>query len=370
MQALAIGPDGVSPAEGGPEAVPAGGFVWIGCTREEFRERLPEVQATLRRLAGSPLLDLHVSDLLNAQLPSHHDETTRYDLLVLRRLMSRAPGDSAAGTAPARRRAGPPVLQRIDTGPVGFALFDRVLLSVHPAECPLREAMATRLLASHSGSGDGPEREGRHGRVPASAADLMLRSASQIVDGFLDLRRELTRQLDHWQDELLQPRTRFTNWGALLDARMTLHQLDEVCEDQRLALLDWIESLKTWPAATGAEGTGERELLMVRSRDVLEHIERVVHHVRRLEHGVETAVQLHFSAQGKRTNDIMRTLTALTAIFLPLNLIAAIFGMNFEFLPLIHQQSGFWWALGGMAAIAVGMGLVFWRKRYLARSGR
>ena len=57
-------------------------------------------------------------------------------------------------------------------------------------------------------------------------------------------------------------------------------------------------------------------------------------------------MQIHFSAQSHRTNDIMRTLTALTAIFLPLNLIAGIFGMNFEFLPLIHVQAGFWWALG------------------------
>ena len=109
---------------------------------------------------------------------------------------------------------------------------------------------------------------------------------------------------------------------------------------------------------------------MARARDVIEHIERVVHHARRLELSAETVVQIHFSAQSNRTNDIMRTLTALTAIFLPLNLIAGIFGMNFEFIPLLHRQDGFWWAMGSMVAIAVGLGLVFWRKRYLARTGR
>ena len=107
----------------------------------------------------------------------------------------------------------------------------------------------------------------------------------------------------------------------------------------------------------------------MRSRDVLEHIERVVHHVRRLEQSPETAVQMHFSVQSNRTNDIMRTLTALTAVFLPLNLIAGIFGMNFEFLPLIHKQDGFWWALGSMTAIATALVALFWRKRYLARTG-
>ena len=87
-----------------------------------------------------------------------------------------------------------------------------------------------------------------------------------------------------------------------------------------------------------------------------------------MEHGAETAVQIHFSALGHRTNEIMRTLTALTAIFLPLNLIAGVFGMNFEFLPGIHADTGFWWTLGSMAFIAVALGVVFWRKRYLART--
>ncbi|MEQ1659903.1 MAG: CorA family divalent cation transporter, partial [Hylemonella sp.] len=181
---------------------------------------------------------------------------------------------------------------------------------------------------------------------------------------------ELTRQLDHWQTELLNPRTRFNNWSALLDTRLALHQLDEICEDQRSSVQDWIEAVKTWPEADTPAAQRDRDLLLVRSRDLLEHIERVVHHVRRLEQSVETAVQIHFNAQSNRTNDIMRTLTVLTAIFLPLNLIAGIFGMNFEFIPLIHNDEGFWWAMGSMGLTAVALVLLFWRKRYLERSGR
>jgi Mg2+ and Co2+ transporter CorA len=66
----------------------------------------------------------------------------------------------------------------------------------------------------------------------------------------------------------------------------------------------------------------------------------------------------------------MRTLTVLTAIFLPLNLITGFFGMNFDSLPLIHRQSGIWWAVGSMSVVAVALVAVFWRKRYLARTGR
>eukprot|EP01036_Dinobryon_divergens_P045591 gene45591-60935_t len=145
----------------------------------------------------------------------------------------------------------------------------------------------------------------------------MLRIVNHMVDGYLDLRRELTHQLDHWQSELLNPRTRFNNWGSLLDARLSLHQLDEICEDQRAAMQDWIDSLETLPVPKGEAEQRERELIMIRSRDVLEHIERVVHHVHRLEQNAETAVQMHFSVQGHRANDIMRVLTVLTAVFLP-----------------------------------------------------
>jgi len=43
--------------------------------------------------------------------------------------------------------------------------------------------------------------------------------------------------------------------------------------------------------------------------------------------------------------------------------------MNFELLPLTHQAAGFWWTLAAMGAIAVLLGVVFWRKRYLAAHG-
>ena len=133
---------------------------------------------------------------------------------------------------------------------------------------------------------------------------------------------------------------------------------------------DWLESLNTWSTPTASALMREHEILKVRSRDVLEHIDRVVHHVRRLEQSIETAVQIHFNAQSNRTNESMRTLTSVTAIFLPLNLIAAIFGMNFDVIPLLHTSTGFWWTLGSMALIATTLAWVFWRKRYLLRSGR
>jgi len=368
VRVFTISPAGVSESDTPPARLPAQGHVWIACTRQEFEGGWQQLQGTLQTLCGLQLVDLHVSDLLNQQLPSHFDYTSQYDLLVFRRLATThgiRPAPQAAGAGPASRRSGPPILRHIDTSPVGFAVFERVLLSVHPVDCAARDAYAARLLQS-----TGSDVRTASSRLPASSADLMLRIANQMVDGFLELRRELTRQLDHWQAELLNPRTRFSNWAALLDTRLALHQLDEICEDQRGAVQDWIETVKTWPDAETPAAQREHDVLLVRSRDLLEHIERVVHHVRRLEQSVETAVQIHFNAQSNRTNDIMRTLTVLTAIFLPLNLIAGIFGMNFEHIPLLHSDSGFWWAMASMGLIAAALALLFWRKRYIERSGR
>ena len=350
------------------------GYLWLSLTREEFRTALPDVQGILQSLCGTQLVDLHVSDLLNDQLPSHYDYTSQYDVVVFRRLAA-GHGPAPADGEPRLARGGPPVLRRVDTRPVGFAVFDRVLLSVHPDDGAVRDSYAAKLLAaarSDRTEGAVPALDARavSARVPTGPADLMLRVVNQIVDAYLDLRRELTRQLDHWQAELIDPKSRFTNWSALMEARQSLHRLDEICEDQRAAIQDWIDAMETLPPPSAPLELRERELLMVRSRDVLEHIERVVHHVRRLEQNAETAVQMHFSVQSHRANDIMRVLTALTAIFLPLNLIAGIFGMNFEFIPLVHKADGFWIAMGAMGVIAVVLVVVFWRKRYLARTGR
>jgi magnesium transporter len=282
-------------------------------------------------------------------------------MMVFRRL---APGagsenlfvDESRGTAASARKA----LRAIDTSPVGFAVFDRVLITVHPADCAVREYFAQRLQSQATSA----ESRGS-ARMPSSPADLMLRMLNHMVDSYLDLRRLLTRQLGYLQQELLDPRSHFNDWAVLLDSRNALHMLEDTCEDQRSAVQEWIDALDEWPAEADVQARRDRELLRVRSRDVLEHIERVLTHVRRLEHSAETAVQMHFSALGHRTNDIMRTLTVLTAIFLPLNLITGFFGMNFDGLPLIHQRTGVWVALAMMAAVAVGLWLMFRRKRFI-----
>jgi len=341
-----------------PVELPREGFLWLGVSRDQFAQRLPDIQAAMGTWAIGALLDLHASDLLSQQLPSHYEDTSWYDMLVFRRL--------AATTSMREELAAPDKGARmlpeeaIDTSPVGFVVYDRLLLTVHPEDCLVREHFAQRLIQQ------GQENDVRgNARLPTNPADLMLRMVNHMVDSYLDLRRWLTREFSELQNDLFSPRSQFADWQALLAARNALHLLETTCEDQRDAVQEWIDALEEWPEDGTSGQRRERELLRVRSRDVLEHIERVLNHVRRLEQSAETAVQMHFSAVGNRTNDIMRTLTVLTAIFLPLNLITGIFGMNFDSVPLIHDHAGFWVSVGIMLVVALGLGGWFWRKRYL-----
>lgn len=373
-----------------PSSAPADGFVWVFTDRESMQMDLPALQTLAQQIGGSAMLDLHCQDLASTVHPSNYDYTSVYDLIIFRRLATQlemqAEAENDASLAAYHGQAGKPRikasntlpgLSRISSKAVGFAVFDRLLISVHPRDCYAAKSFIRRFLADASASLDATN---ARSRIPTSPVDLVLRMVNAMVDSYLDLRRELTGQLDNWQTELLKPHSRFNNWTALMGTRSQLHTLEDLCEEQHDAMQEWLDTLREQPLAAGetssaspvnlASSQAEHDALIARARDVIEHIERVVHHVRRLEQSAESAIQIYFGAQGNRTNDIMRTLTALTAIFLPLNLITGFFGMNFETFPLIHNKNALWWTMGAMVFIAITLGVVFWRKRYLARTGR
>jgi magnesium transporter len=350
-----------------PAQAPADGFIWIFVDRENLRNVLPTLQAATQRLGGSALLDLHVKDLENAGHPSHYDFTSVYDLVIFRRLatpeeVDRELQSNGHAPTPATVLAS---FHRIRTRAVAFVVHDRLLVSVHPTGCFTAKSFISRYLS------DAVQSEGmpaNRSRLPASPADLMLRMLNVMVDSYLELRKQLSTEMDHWQQDLLRPGSNYRSWSALMVARRELHLLEDLCEEQNDAMQEWLDTAREQPGSNLTQA--ERDGLVARARDVIEHIQRVVHQVRRMEQGAESVVQIHFSAQSNRTNNIMRTLTALTAIFLPLNLITGIFGMNFTSMPLLRDPVGFWVALGGMVCIALALGMTFWRKHYLERSSR
>ncbi|MBV8604121.1 MAG: magnesium transporter CorA [Pelomonas sp.] len=354
MRCFAIGAEDFRALDAAPAVLPAEpGFVWLSLARSELERELPRLQATLQDWGLAAIVELHAHDLASEQLPAHFEPTSWYDLMVFRRLASAdAAAEAPINATPAALAAA------IDTRPVGFVVYERVLVSVHPDDCRVRDFFVERLRAYAQGQRGAA-------RLPTSPDELMLRMLNHMVDGYLELRRVLAREFAALHRRLLDPRRRFDDWPLVLAAREALAGVAETCEDQRGAVQEWLDALDEWGDPVTAPARRERELLRVRGRDVLEHVERVLAHVHRLDATTDSAVQMHFSALGQRTNRIMQTLTVLTAIFLPLNLVTGIFGMNFDRLPLIHLADGFWLAMGLMALLAAGLAVYFWRKRYL-----
>ncbi|MES2538167.1 MAG: magnesium transporter CorA family protein [Pseudomonadota bacterium] len=348
-----------------PETLPPDGFLWLDATHDEVAADPEAWREAVERGSGVRIYDPHLTDALNLKHPSYFDSTQDYEMVVFRKLALTATADNAAESTTesspenrAIKRKVPPALSKLATQPVTFFLMDRVLVTVHAAHSRTIDAARNRLLDYKYK----PEGSAHASRPPASPKELMLRLLNAMVDQYLDLRQPLTMQIDRWQRALLNPRRPFNDWMALLDARIELRKLDHLCEEQHDALQELRDH------AVDIHGMSEsraNDLLLVRINDVMEHITRVLNHARRLESSIESAVQIHFSAMAHRTSEIMRTLTVLTAMFMPLTVITGIFGMNFVDMPLLKDKSGFWIAMGAMALIIVGLLFFFRRKHYL-----
>lgn len=100
-------------------------------------------------------------------------------------------------------------------------------------------------------------------------------------------------------------------------------------------------------------------------RDIADHTIHVIETLDTVRDLLSDLMDIYLSAVSNRLNLQVRILTVLTTIFLPATLIAGIFGMNFEYMPIIGRSGGFYIALGLMAVIALGMAAIFWRRNWL-----
>lgn len=100
-------------------------------------------------------------------------------------------------------------------------------------------------------------------------------------------------------------------------------------------------------------------------RDVLDHVSQVVDTVESLNNVVTGAVDLHLSMVGYRTNEVMKVLTIMASIFIPLTFFAGIYGMNFEHMPELAVPWAYPALLAFMVLVAAGMVVYFRRKGWL-----
>ncbi len=153
VRAFHIVGDQFTELEAPPEALPATGYLWVATARPALEAALGDVQARLQAWTGAQLFDLHVLDLLNTQVPSSFDYTSAYDILVFRRLAASAVAAIDDDGAPTESRQN--AIDLIDTSPVGFVVFDRVLAHRPPDRLPgarvLRQPAAEPDLVDRRG---------------------------------------------------------------------------------------------------------------------------------------------------------------------------------------------------------------------------
>ncbi len=102
-------------------------------------------------------------------------------------------------------------------------------------------------------------------------------------------------------------------------------------------------------------------------RDVYDHTVHLIESLESVRNLLAGMLDIHLSSISNRVNMEVRALTVVAMLFMPATLIAGIFGMNFRVMPMLQDQNGFWFAMGMMAAIAITMVLIFWRRQWLSQ---
>jgi len=97
-------------------------------------------------------------------------------------------------------------------------------------------------------------------------------------------------------------------------------------------------------------------------RDIYDHTVRVEQFVESLRDLADGVLNSYLSSVNNRMNEVMKTLSVVAGIFLPLTLIASIYGMNFENMPELGWEWGYFGILGVIATVGLGLAALFRRR--------
>ena len=111
-------------------------------------------------------------------------------------------------------------------------------------------------------------------------------------------------------------------------------------------------------------------------RDCFDHTFQLIDLIETYRELVSDLTDIFLSSQSTRMNEVMKVLTVIATIFMPLTLISSIYGMNFDSkaswlnMPELHWEYGYPATLAVMALIAIGMILYFRKQRWIGNSRR
>ncbi len=104
-------------------------------------------------------------------------------------------------------------------------------------------------------------------------------------------------------------------------------------------------------------------------KDTYDHIAQIVELIDSSREMASDLAESYLSNVSHRTNEIMKVLTLMASIFIPLTFIAGIYGMNFRNMPELAMRDGYFVILGVMVLLAVGMTLYFRRRGWIGSKG-
>lgn len=100
-------------------------------------------------------------------------------------------------------------------------------------------------------------------------------------------------------------------------------------------------------------------------RDVYDHTVQVIDTVETYRDLLSGMLELYLSSISNRTNEVMKFLTVIGTIFMPLTFLAGVYGMNFKHLPELEWRYGYFWLWGFMLTLSLVMVIYFRKKRWL-----
>ena len=100
-------------------------------------------------------------------------------------------------------------------------------------------------------------------------------------------------------------------------------------------------------------------------RDIYDHIIHINENIEIYRDMVWGLMDMYMTSVSNKMNNIMKVLTIIATIFIPLTFVVGVYGMNFEYMPELKYRYGYYWVWGIMLLLFVGMLFFFRRKRWL-----
>jgi magnesium transporter len=194
-------------------------------------------------------------------------------------------------------------------------------------------------------------------RLLGNGPDFLLYSiVDQLVDAHFPLLESIEESVDDLQDAIFRDAQ-----PSQLDELLHLKRDINVLRRQSLPQRELLNQISRGDAAF------VQKQHLIYFRDIYDHMFRISETIDVERDMMAGTMEAYLSAVANRTNEIMKVLTVLSTIMLPLTVIAGVYGMNFEHMPELHWRYGYAYALGLMAATTIVLLLWFRRRGWIGR---